>query len=270
MFNFYAIFAQNNFMKKIPFKMAVLFGFLFFASCVSKKDIVYLQFDEMDIAQVNNDYQLRFKPDDLVQITVSSDDLLSVQPFNLPVVAFSSITNNVFGQAQLQTYLIDKQGNIEFPVVGTIKLGGMTRVEAISFLRNKLHPDLVKNPIININISNFKITVQGEVSRPGNFSIPNERISIFDALGMAGDLQISGKRDNILVIREEGDTKVQYRIDLRSNNMMTSPAYYLQQNDIVYVEPNKAKMQDAAYTRSTGLFISLASVLISLITVITR
>lgn len=257
-------------MKKLPLKISILLIFIFFTSCISKKQVVLLQFDEMDTININNNYQLRFKPDDLLQITVSSDDLISVQPFNLPVVAFTAINNSVFGQPQLQAYLIDKKGNIEFPVIGTIKLAGLTRVEAISMLRGKLHPDLVKNPIININISNFKISVQGEVTRPGTFNIPNERISIFDALGLAGDLQITGKRENVLVIREEGDTKVQYRIDLTSNKMMTSPVYYLQQNDVVYVEPNRAKLQDAAYNRSTGLFISMASVIISLLTVITR
>lgn len=270
MFNFYVILRQNKFMKKIPFEILIILSLLFFTSCVSKKDIVYLQFDDVDSTLVNNDYQLRFKPDDLLQITVSSDDLVSVQPFNLPVVAYSNITTGVFGQPQLQTYLIDKQGNIEFPVLGTIKLGGLTRIEAINLFVSKLQPDLVINPIVNIRISNFRISIQGEVVRPGTFTIPNERISIFDALGMAGGLQISGKRENILVIREEGGTKVQYRVDLRSNSLLTSPVYYLQQNDVIYVEPNNAKIQDAAYTRNTGLFISLASVLISLISVISN
>lgn len=270
MFNFYINFAQNKFMKKLRFKIFVFFGFLFIASCVSKKDIVYLQSDEFDTAKVNNDYQLRFKPDDLLQITISSEDLLSVQPFNLPLVSYSSVINNVIAQPQLQAYLIDKNGNIDFPVLGTLKLGGLSRVEVISMLKNKLHPNLVKNPIININISNFKITVQGDVGIPGSFRIPNERISIFDALGLAGDLLLSARRDNVLVIREEGDSKVKYRVDLTSNTMMTSPVYYLQQNDLVYVEPNKAKMQDAKFTRTSGLFISLASILISLITVVTR
>ena len=239
-------------------------------ACVSKKDIVYLQFDEVNQEKVTNDYQLRFKPDDLLQITVSADDLVSVQPFNLPVVAYSTVTTTVIGQPQLQSYLIDANGKIEFPVLGTLQLGGLTRVEAIEMLKNKLDPDHVKNPIININIANFKITVEGDVERPGSFSIPNERISIFDAIGLAGGLSISAKRDNILVLREENGKKNKYRVNLKSNTMLTSPVYYLQQNDVIYVEPNNAKIQDAAYTRSTGLFISLASVIISLLTIITR
>jgi polysaccharide export outer membrane protein len=257
-------------MKKLLNKIFLIFGFLFFISCISKKDIVYLQFDAVDKENVNNDYQLRFKPDDLLQITVSADDLISVQPFNLPVVAYSALTNTIIGQPQLQSYLIDKDGYIDFPVLGKLKLGGLTRIESIDLLKNKLAPDHLKNPIVNINIVNFKITVQGDVELPGSFQIPNERISIFDAIGLSGGLRISGRRDNVLVIREENGNKNQYRINITSNSMLTSPVYYLQQNDVVYVEPNKAKMQDAAYTRSTGLFISLSSVLISLLTIITR
>ena len=254
-------------MKKLLFYTILI---SFFYSCVSKKDIVYLQFDEVEQEKINNDYQLRFKPDDLLQITVSADDLVSVQPFNLPVVTYSTATNNVIGQPQLQSYLVDANGYIEFPVLGSLKIGGLTRVEAIKLLKDKLDPSYVKNPIININIANFKIAVEGDVQRPGSFSIPNERISIFDAIGLAGGLNISANRDNVLVLREENGEKNQYRLNLMSNKMLTSSVYYLQQNDVVYIEPNKAKMQDATYTRSTGLFISLASVLISLLTIITR
>lgn len=238
--------------------------------CVSKKDIVYLQYDTVDKSKISNDYQLKFKPDDMLQIIVSSDNLESVLPFNLPVVTFQNLSNSALGQPQLQAYLVDKNGYIEFPVLGKLKVGGLTRVEVIELLKNKLDPTYLKDPIINILISNFKITVQGDVARPGTFSIPNERLSIFDAIGLAGDLNISGNRENVLVIREEKGTKNEYRVNLMSKKTLTSPVYYLQQNDIVYVEPNYAKAQDAAYTRSMGLFISLASVLISLLTVITR
>lgn len=237
--------------------------------CVSKKDIIYLQLDELDISNISNDYQLHFKPDDMLQIIVSAENLESVTPFNLPVVAFQN-TQLVFGQPQQQAYLVDKNGFIEFPVLGALKVGGLTRVEVIKLLKEKLTPAYIKDPIINIFITNFKVTVQGDVARPGTFTVPNERLSIFDALGLAGDLNISGNRENVLVIREENGTKNEYRVNMTSKKMLTSPVYYLQQNDVVYVEPNYSKSQDAAYTRNTGLFISLASVLISLLTVITR
>lgn len=241
-----------------------------FSGCVSKKDVVYFQYDEINKLEVNNDYQLNFKPDDMLQVIVSAENVESVLPFNLPVVAFQNTTGNAFGQPQQQAYLVDKNGYIEFPVLGSIKVGGLTRVEVIQLLKEKLDPAYVKDPIINIFITNFKVTVQGDVKQPGTFTVPNERLSIFDALGLAGDLNISGNRENVLVIREENGTKNEYRVNLKSKKTLTSPVYYLQQNDVVYVEPNYARVQDAAYTRNTGLFISLASVLISLLTIITR
>lgn len=261
-------------LKKMKKQSTYLFVFILFVlnlvGCVSKKDIVYFQYDSIDTKNISNDYQLHFKPDDMLQITISAENLESVLPFNLPVIAYQNINGNVLGQPQLQAYLVDRNGYIEFPVLGSLKVGGLTRLEVIHLLKDKLDPAYVRNPIINIFITNFKVTVQGDVMRPGSFPIVNERLSIFDALGLAGDLNISGNRENVLVIREENNSKNEYRVNLMSKKILTSPVYYLQQNDIVYVEPNNAKSQDAAYTRSTGLFISLASVLISLVTVITR
>lgn len=248
----------------------LIFGlFIFLNSCVSKKGIIYLQTDTIDKQNISNDYQLRFKPDDMLQIIVTAENLESVQSFNLPVFAMQT-SNRVVGQPQLQAYLVDSKGFIEFPVLGSIKVGGLNRNEVIERLKEKLDPSYVKDPIINIFITNFKVTVQGDVARPGTFAVANERLSIFDALGLAGDLNISGNRENILVIREENGTKNEYRLNLLSKKSLTSPVYYLQQNDVVYVEPNYAKSQDAAFTRNTGLFISLASVLISLLTIVTR
>ena len=259
-------------MKKILNSYTYILAlFIIFQSCGTRKEIVYFQFDEVDQNKVNNDYQLRFRPDDLLEILISSDDLKAAQPFNLPVVNTFQIGGvEAGGQAQLMPYLVDSNGMIDFPVLGPIKIGGLTRTEAILRLKHLLSPKFLKNPVININIKNFKVTVQGDVANPGTFSVPNERLSILDAIGLAGDLNISGKRDNILVIREENGNKNQYRVDLTSNSIFTSPVYYLKQNDVIYVEPNKAKIQDSAYTRNTGLFISLAAVLVSLISIFTR
>ena len=128
----------------------------------------------------------------------------------------------------------------------------------------------MKNPTINIRITKFKITIQGDVKAQGTYTIPNERITIMEALGLAGDTNISGQRYNVKVIREEGDKKNEYMVDLRSNKLFTSPVYYLQQNDLVYVEPNYAKAQSASYNQNTLLFISISSVVISLMSVLTR
>jgi polysaccharide export outer membrane protein len=243
---------------------------ILFSSCASRKDLIYFQNDEINQTEVDNNYELTFKPDDLLQIIVSSDDLIAAQPFNLPVNINTVVAANANGMAKLQSYLIDKNGEIEFPVLGTLKLGGLTRIGSIRMIKDKLSAGFLKNPIVNITITNFKITLIGDVKISGSFQLSNERITILDALGLAGDLNISGRRDNVLVIREEGDLKKKYTLDLRSNKLLTSPAYYLQQNDVVYVEQNNAKVQDASFTRTTGLFISMASVLISLLTIITR
>jgi polysaccharide export outer membrane protein len=254
-------------MIKIKTK-AVLYMMVFFitiivTSCVSKKDIVYFQNDEIDQEKVSNSYKTIIKPDDLLQITITALDLEAVKPFNLATVNYSSVTNLAIGQAQLQPYLVNNNGEIDFPVIGIIKIGGLTRNEVITFLKNKLDPDYIKNPNINIRIANYKITIAGDVRKPGTYTIPNERITILEAIGLAGDTNISGQRNNVLVVREENNKKVKYRVDLRSNNIFTSPVYYLQQNDFVYVEQNYAKAQSASSNTNTSLFISITSLLIT-------
>lgn len=251
--------------KKIVLAIIVLT----ITSCASRKEIVYFQKDQVDQSKTNTTYKTVFKADDLLQITVSALDLEAVKPFNLPAVTFATTTDRAVGTPQQQTYLIDNEGFIDFPVLGRLKLAGLSRTEAIELLKNKLSPDYVKNPTINIKITNFSITVLGDVKMPGRFTIPNERISVLEAVGLAGDLNMSGIR-TIEVKREENNEIKSYKLDLRSNEVFNSPAYYLQQNDVVYVEPNRSSSQDAAYNKNTGLFISLGSVVISLISILTR
>lgn len=257
---------------KLKNKRVILFSVVLIglSSCVSKKNIIYFQNDEINQEKVSNNYQTVFKSDDLLQITVSAEDIEVVKPFNLPSVAFSSTTNSATGISVQQSYLIDSKGEIDFPILGKLKLVGLTKEEGITLLRNKISPKYVKNTTINIRISNFKITITGDVKNPGTYTLPNERVSILDAIGMAGDLNISGQRDNILVVREEGTKKVTYRVDLRSNNIYTSPVYYLQQNDVIYVEPNRAKIQSASSNANTGLYISVTSIIITILTLLTR
>ena len=255
-------------MQKIT-TIVLAFIMLTITSCVSKKEIVYFQNDEANQTEITIPYKTTFKADDLLQITVSATNLDAVKPFNLPSVSFAASTNSVAGTPQQQTYLIDSKGYIDFPVLGQIKLSGLTRTDAIDFLKNKLSPEYIKNPTINIKIANFSVTVLGDVKKPGRFTIPNERISVIEAIGLAGDLNMSGIR-NIEVKRESKNKITTFKLDLRSNKVFSSPAYYLQQNDIVYVKPNGASSQDAAYNKNAGLFISIGSVLISLIAILTR
>jgi len=247
-----------------------LFLLLGMSSCVSKKDIIYFNKDKLNQEKLAN-YTLTLKPDDLLQITVSgAGDPETIKLFNLPVVAYSASTGAVVGTPKQQEYLIDSNGEIIFPVIGKIKLGGLTRNQAIKLLEKKIIPKHLLKAIITIKISNFKVTVEGDVKKPGTYTIPNERITIMEALGLAGDLNISGQRNNVLVVREENGKKQTYRVDLTSMKTFESPVYYLQQNDLVYVEPNNARLQSASYNQNTGLFISIASVLITLISVLTR
>lgn len=248
----------------------IVLSLLFLTSCVSKKRITYFQFDQVEQAKVSNNYTTIFKPDDLLQITISASDIDAAKPFNLPAVTFSAASNSIAGAPQQQTYLVDSKGEIDFPILGKLKIGGKTREQTIDLFKSKLDPDYVKNPTINIRISNFKITVMGDVLRPGTYTIPNERITILEAIGLAGDLNISGQRENILVTREENGQKNFYRVNLLSNQIFTSPVYYLQQNDVVYIEPNGPKSQSAGTNQNTGLFVTIGSVLISLIAVLTR
>jgi polysaccharide export outer membrane protein len=257
-------------MPKTFFKCLLLIGFISISACVSKKDIIYFQNDEIDQSKVSNSYKTIIKPDDVLQITITALDIEAVRPFNLAAVNYATASNSAVGQAQQQTYLVDNKGEIEFPVLGKIKIGGLTRDETIALLRNKLAPDYIKDPNINIRIANYKISVMGDVQRPGSYNIPNERITILDALALAGDINISAQRNNILIIREEGGKKTQYRVDLRSNEVLTSPVYYLQQNDVVYVEPNYARIQSASSNSNTTLFISLTGLIITLATLLTR
>lgn len=249
------------------FKISLFF--LFVTSCVSKKDIVYFQFDDIDQSKSSN-FKTVFKPDDLLEITISAQDVEAVRPFNLSAITYSTTSNSAIGVAQKQNYLVDSEGVIDMPVIGKIKVGGLTRDSAIKLLKSNLEPDYIKNPNINIRIANFKVSVLGDVRMPGSFVIPNERITILEAIALAGDLNISGQRNNILVQREESGKMFQYRVNLLSNKINESPVYYLEQNDVVYVEPNSAASQSASYNQNTGLFISIGSILISLITILTR
>ena len=213
----------------------------------------------------NSKQNIQIKSNDLLTIIVSAENAASVQPFNLQVVSTPNTgeITQVSGQQQLQTYLVDNEGNIEFPVLGTINVAGLSRKELSELLENRISK-YVQNPIVNVRIANFQVTVLGEVNRPGTFTIPDENLTLNKALGFAGDLTIYGKRNNILIIREGEEGKAYEYVDLTDSEILSSPYYYLEQNDVVYVEPNYAQKQAAAYNRNSSVYISIASIIISL------
>ena len=233
------------------------------------KDITYFQNDEIDQAKVTNSYKSIIKPDDLLQITVKAQDPEVDQSFNLGFINISA-SGRSQGQMQQLSYLVDNKGQINFPVLGKLQVGGLTRLEIIELLRNKLDPMYIKNPNIIISIINYKISVLGDVRNPGAYTIPNERITILEALALAGDLNISAQRDDILVQREENGRKIFYNVDLLSNKIFTSPVYYLQQNDLVYVKQNYASIQSASSNSNTSLFISISGLLITIVSLLIR
>lgn len=244
-------------------------------SCVSRKEITYFQgLENIDTTlKADQKNSLEIKPNDLLTISVSAPEQAAAMPFNLPVVGMpqsglgESLT--IGGRQQLQTYLVDSDGNIEFPILGTIMVEGINRQELSAKLRKQIN-EYVKDPIVNVRIVNFQVSVLGEVNRPGTFDVRDEYLSLPKALGLAGDMSIYGRRDNVLVMREENGKKTYAYLDLSDADIVNSPYYYLQQNDVVYVEPNGAQRQSASYNRNAGVYISIASVLISVIVLITK
>lgn len=251
--------------KTIP-----LFLILLLFSCASRKDIVYYQgIDEMAPSEKSTSYEIKIQPDDLLMIIVSAEDPEIAAPFNLKSVSMVSPSKQdlVRSQETMQLYLIDASGFIEFPVLGKLKVGGMSRSEVLQMLQQKIAV-YIKNPIINLRVMNFKVSVQGEVNLPGTYPVVSDRITLIEALTMAKDLTIYGKRNNILVIREIDGVKSYNRVDITKAEFINSPFYYLAQNDVVYVEPNKNKINGAAIGPNTGVIISISSLLITLITLI--
>ena len=251
--------------KTLPFLVVLL---LF--SCKSREEIVYYQnIDALAKAEKSNSYEIKIQPDDLLMIIVSADDPETAIPFNLSTISIPSAgaVNTAQGQLTMQSYLVDAAGTIDFPVLGKLNVGGLSRTEVMQLLGSKISK-YIKNPIINLRVMNFKVSMQGEVMSPGTFPVSSDRVTLIEAISMAGDLTIYGKRDNILVIREVNGVKSYNRVDITKADFINSPFYYLAQNDVVYVEPNKARINGAAVGANTGVIISITSLLITVITLI--
>ncbi|MFS4492243.1 polysaccharide biosynthesis/export family protein [Maribacter sp. 2308TA10-17] len=236
----------------------LILSILILSSCASKKDVVYFQnTGSFETLVDKNSFTPKFKVDDLINIHISTLNSEASVPFNL----FRGASEGGIVAEQVD-YLIDKEGEIDFPVIGKIKVSGLSSEELRVLLREKL-ADYLKDPIINIRLQNFTITVLGEVRKPGTYPVNGERISILEALGLAGDLTVKGVRDNILVVRDFDGTKVSQRINLTQKEALSSPVYYLTQNDVVYVEPNQSAISASSLDNRATIAISIASVLIT-------
>ena len=227
-------------------------------SCASPRDVVYFQNAQDFETLVNkNTFSAKFKVDDLVGIYVSTLDNEASIPFNL----YRGASEGGIRAEQVD-YLVDQNGEIDFPVIGKIKISGLSPDEVRAMLTERLS-EYLKNPIINIRLRNFTVTVIGEVQRPGTFPVNGERITVLEALGYAGDLTIKGKRENVMVIRDFDGAKVYSRIDLTKKEALESPVFYLTQNDVVYVEPNRSAVTSSSLDNRATIAVSIASVLIT-------
>ena len=240
------------------------FVFLFFililsSSCLSLKDIAYFQKADSQYNPSNDlsRYEIYISNNDNLSIRVSTRNQQAADDFNNTRSDRSNYGNLVWNG-----YLVDESGNINFPLIGKIHLSGLTKSEAIKLLQEKIST-YIDDPVVNIRVINYKVTVTGEVNRPGVHQIDDEKLTIIQALTLSGDLTIHGNRRNILICREIAGQKQFHRVDITSPEIFNSPVYYLQQNDVVYVEPNRAKAFSSIYDRGFSFVLSITSFLLT-------
>lgn len=241
-------------------------------SCNTYRKINYLQDIVPDKAErIAINKGILIQPKDMISIVVSSRNPELALIFNLPVISYQAGSEVVSGQGsqRLLGYVVDNDGYIDFPVLGLVKASGLTRWELANEIKSMIiEGNYINDPVVTVEFMNFKISVMGEVTSPGTYNIEGDKITLLQALSLAKDLTIFGRRDNVSVIREQGDERIIYQVDLRSASIFESPAYYLQQNDIVYVEPNKVRAGQSTINenniKSVSLWVSVGSFLTSL------
>ena len=269
--------------KSVCLKLPFLLLILILVGCGSNRNIVYfsnLKDSDLNKAQViDNVVTPTIQTDDLLSISVNSLSAESNMLFNQGVLGSLGSTvsdaNRTRQNNQAEGYLVDKHGNINFPVLGKIHLGGLTKEAAQDTIQNILNREYVKDPTVNIRFLNFKITLIGEVKNPSTVTILTEKVNIFEAISLAGDLTVIGKRENVLIIREKDGERKLIRVDLNDKELLSSPNYFLQQNDIVYIEPDSYKAAQANLQRANFQFalsttLSILSVISVVIALSTR
>ncbi len=242
-------------------------------SCKSTKDVSYFQNISSEIpVEVFNSTEkhvLKFKVGDILAITVTAVDPNSVAIFNTPVVSYMTPNSEELTYSQqLLTYTIDNNGCVNLPVLGQVKVEGLSRIDVINLLQNRISK-YVNDPIVNVQLVNFRISVLGEVLTPGSFPVDNERVTVLDALAMAGDMTIYAKREDVCIIRDNNGEKKIIQVDLYNTEILTDTTFYVQQNDVIYVRPNRAKSRNAGYSQRDSFNISLFSTIVSTVSVLT-
>lgn len=256
-------------MKKLSAFILLALAVVMFTGCGSVKNVAYLQnSDEINLDDSRFLYDARIMPKDQLTISVNTSTSEASIPFNLLLQnEYYQNRNLSAGAGTLMPYLVDNDGFINYPMVGRLQVGGLTKSEAEKLIAEKIRPYLAEseNPIVTVRMSSYSVSVLGEVARPGSFQVSREKITILEALAQAGDLTIYGVRDKVKLIREDATGKKQIvTLNLNDANIVNSPYYYLQQNDVVYVEPNKVKAQNSTVGQTTTLWFSATSILVSI------
>lgn len=247
------------------------------SSCATVKDITYFQNRIIDHPEkIDRHAGIVIQPKDMLSIVVSGRNPELVAMFNLPVVSYQAGSEVVTGgyNQRLMGYVVDNDGNIDFPVLGPLKVSGLTRWELSEKIKNELlGQSLLSDAVVTVEFLNFKVSVIGEVNSPGTYNVEGDKVTILQAISLARDLTIFGERENVSVIRERNGERTIYQIDLCDVSLFNSPAYYLQQNDIVYVEPSKIKARqsttDDKALRMTSILVSSGSLAVSIATLVT-
>lgn len=254
--------------RKLQFACGLL-ALLLTTGCTSYKKSLYLQ-NEQVLNQLTQGqlYDFRIMPKDELTITVSTSDPEASAPFYRKIGQSKEGGNNSsmgMQDAKLLTYLVDNDGNIDFPVLGMVHVMGMTTRECESRFRELLKPYLKEVPNVTVRSSNYKFSVLGEVRSPGTYQVSNEKVTIFEALAQAGDMTLSSVRNDIQLLREDSVGRRQvYHLDLTQADVATSPYFYIQQNDVIYVKPTKAKRRSYTFNENSGMWITLLSLVTSI------
>ena len=256
-------------MKKLSAFILLTLAVVVLSGCGSAKNVAYLQnSDSINFDNSRFLYDARIMPKDQLTISVNTTTSEASIPFNLLLQnEYQQGRSMSSGGGTLMPYLVDNDGYINYPIIGRIKVGGLTKSECEKLIAEKIRPYMAEseNPIVTVRMSSYSVSVLGEVARPGSFQVSREKITIFEALAQAGDLTIYGVREKVKLIREDATGKKQIvKLNLNDANIVNSPYYYLQQNDVIYVEPNKIKAQNSKVGQTTTLWFSATSILISL------
>lgn len=251
-------------MKKV---LLLILAVACLTSCATKKEILYFQDSEtLDQQAISQTFEPIIEPNDILHITISSMDSEVVKPFQKE----SGLENNAgANNLSLRGYLVDSEGTIQFPGVGSVSVAGKTRATIEADLKTALM-EFVKEVVVDVRIINFKITVLGEVNNPGVFTVEDERVTIPQAIGLAGDFSEDGSRSDVTVIREIDGKRRVARIDFTNSDLFDSPFYFLKQNDIVYVEPSLKGVKKSGFIPDIPALLSLFTIVLSTVIILTR